>query len=999
MALLVITAAIEVASLIYRLVNQPPTPKPPLSSLQISNSQNGAPRPFSYGSNRYAGQIIWTSGLMYVQQQVSEKGGGGPVQDDFYASFAVAFGEGPATIRRIWGDTKLIYDSDPTAGTDYPIGDYPAWSATQEYNPGNQVAYNGQAYECLVLNTGQVPTPLPPGSGTVYWAIQSDYPPWDTETEYNAGDVVSYGGQLYVCIIGNTDVAPPSSLRGGFLFDLGDTDAELTGTGDWGIVSQYYGTPTVYVGDQLQTPDPLIQGAEGASVTPAFRGTCYAVFNKLPLQNFGNRIPNLRAEVVSFQPGVSVINASNTPQFTAGGTGYSLYGFDVPPAPVLPWPSPNWVFARCRNGSTSDTEKLSIWFNQPALLMRFDTCVGDTQLMALLGILGTPCPYSGPAVPGNLEASPFDGITYDVENIGFQVSGAVTDTQYATYPYGGGSAGPGPLTLDAVTFPAPGADNNLVATVGGQLYMMKFPALVAGGADLYVAVVSGYAMPGGTLTVTGWTLAMRGTYMHVFTQQVASSAIVDDSSNPPTLASVVTDICLRTGLAADQIDVSLLTSENVSPTDLVEGYVCEQPRTAADILKVLMQAYFFDACETGGTVKFVPRGLASALTIPEADLGLVEDKAKLIPEEIGQSQDLPQRFTVTFNDPILDYQQSKQMAQRNVRVTSTKQQTVLSIPMTMDESWALQVAEKALYLAWLERFAYTMHLWRAYYLLLDPTDVVEFVYEALTFMMRVTQNSLGAGYATELQGVSHNPNNYLSTAVGAQDIGFLPPPLAVVGPTQLWLFDIPLLQDGDANPGGTGFYFAMSSLVRGWAGALLEDSTDDENFSQVAASSRAVTFGYTTTALPAPRSPWTWDNVNTLTVKLSNGAFAGDTPLNVLNGTNALIVGGEVIQFTSAVQIDAGVGYSTWILSGLLRGRRGTELACGTHATGEIVIALLTGMQRVDDALDLIGQALYYAAVTVGSDVANTPFSQELTLAGNDLKPYAPVQIGGYFSS
>jgi len=51
-----------------------------------------------------------------------------------------------------------------------------------------------------------------------------------------------------------------------------------------------------YTGDETQTPDPLIVAKEGD--VPAYRGLAYVVFERLPLQKFGNRIPQLSFEVV-----------------------------------------------------------------------------------------------------------------------------------------------------------------------------------------------------------------------------------------------------------------------------------------------------------------------------------------------------------------------------------------------------------------------------------------------------------------------------------------------------------------------------------------------------------------------------------------------------------------------------------------------------------------------------------------------------------------------------
>ena len=55
-------------------------------------------------------------------------------------------------------------------------------------------------------------------------------------------------------------------------------------------------TLRVYTGDETQTPDPLIVAKEGDA--PAYRGLAYVVFERLPLENFGNRIPQLSFEVV-----------------------------------------------------------------------------------------------------------------------------------------------------------------------------------------------------------------------------------------------------------------------------------------------------------------------------------------------------------------------------------------------------------------------------------------------------------------------------------------------------------------------------------------------------------------------------------------------------------------------------------------------------------------------------------------------------------------------------
>lgn len=52
-------------------------------------------------------------------------------------------------------------------------------------------------------------------------------------------------------------------------------------------------------GDESQLPDPLIEAQVGAENAVAHRGLCYLVFEDVPLDAFGNRIPSVSAEISS----------------------------------------------------------------------------------------------------------------------------------------------------------------------------------------------------------------------------------------------------------------------------------------------------------------------------------------------------------------------------------------------------------------------------------------------------------------------------------------------------------------------------------------------------------------------------------------------------------------------------------------------------------------------------------------------------------------------------
>lgn len=55
----------------------------------------------------------------------------------------------------------------------------------------------------------------------------------------------------------------------------------------------------IHDGGEQQDPDPLIAAKQGHDNTPAYRGLAYVVFERLPLDRFGNRIPVLQFEVLA----------------------------------------------------------------------------------------------------------------------------------------------------------------------------------------------------------------------------------------------------------------------------------------------------------------------------------------------------------------------------------------------------------------------------------------------------------------------------------------------------------------------------------------------------------------------------------------------------------------------------------------------------------------------------------------------------------------------------
>jgi hypothetical protein len=922
----------------------------------------------------------------------------------YSASFAAAFGEGPLTITRLWGDSKLIYKGGQDFGSVAP------WNSSAAYVQDDIVTFRffppigggtTQIYQCILPNTNVIPE-----GEQLYWAT-APYAFWLSSIQYYPGNEVVYPGlqsevaqygTVYACIRPSLNDHPPSSPQ------------------HWQQVTAYYQAPTFYPGNQTQLPDPLIQGIEGANNTPAFRGIAYCVWEDFPLANFGNRVPNLRADVIF----------CSSPS-TSGGEPSTLFSdaFNRADGPV----GSNWTAFPPKAGQSHGT--LDIVSDQ---LVGTETATPATDDMILAnqalaqdqwvqvtyissngglilllrsdsgGVGGNPAPYAW-----NLA---FDGIDnfwqlYDSFGTYF-----VDSTHPTAVAMPGGMLHNG----DVVRFEAQGSTFRVI---------VNSTTLYSG--PVFFEVQYNQTPPVYTTDNPIWPPTSPtedpSAFIHAGLWFYHWSCTVDDFSCgtfgggggpcvPSSLAGAIDDLCLRAGLDSSEIDTSLITDTNVQPVQAMRGYVINRPTTAAQSLQEIMRAYFIDACESGGAVRFVPRGMPQpyALTIAEDDLGLHEDQTEIV-EQQSQEQDLPISTTVLFNDQQLNYEQGKQIKMRNPRILTigTRNQRVLSLPFSFLPTEAHQIAEADLYSTWFNRLGYQMNLWRASWALLDPTDLVSFVYEDVAYTMRITSSHLGQGLAVALEGVLEDYRNYLSTSIGASGgstggAGSGGSPGGGGGTsasatgggtmrglawTQLFLLDIPLLHDLDANPGGTGFYVALSSGDSTWGGGSLYMSTDDASFSDILDTTTPASFGYPTAALAAPSSPWAWDTVNTLTIQMVIGTLAGESDANVLAGSNRLVVGNEVIQFADCT--DNGGGSFT--ISRLLRGRRGTDNACGSHATGETALAAATVLREAEPN-SWIGLARYYRGVTSGQSVTAVP-DTDMTLAGNDLKPYSVVNIGG----
>uniref|UniRef100_UPI00286E6E6D GTA baseplate fiber-binding domain-containing protein n=1 Tax=Sandarakinorhabdus sp. TaxID=1916663 RepID=UPI00286E6E6D len=207
------------------------------------------------------------------------------------------------------------------------------------------------------------------------------------------------------------------------------------------------------------------------------------------------------------------------------------------------------------------------------------------------------------------------------------------------------------------------------------------------------------------------------------------------------------------------------------------------------------------------------------------------------------------------------------------------------------------------------------------------------------------------------------------------------------GPTSLLALDLPPLP-GEL-PDGPRLWIAGAGASAGWRRAGVMLSLDDgASYEPVGLLPAPVAMGRAVSILPAA-IPAGWDRLGRVEVKLladsmwleSRGEAA------VLAGANLALLGEEIIQFSTAEAL----GNRRFRLSGLLRGRRGTDLEVSSHAVDERFVLLDQGaMLSVALPLERQGQSVLLRATGVG-DAAALPVA--VTLGGAGIRPLLPVHL------
>ena len=203
-------------------------------------------------------------------------------------------------------------------------------------------------------------------------------------------------------------------------------------------------------------------------------------------------------------------------------------------------------------------------------------------------------------------------------------------------------------------------------------------------------------------------------------------------------------------------------------------------------------------------------------------------------------------------------------------------------------------------------------------------------------------------------------------------------------PTALIAAELPW--DGNATTPIPLLLAAVSSASSAWSGAGLFVDQGDGALQPLGPSGRTrATIGSAVTALPVV-NPLVFDRHSQLTVELLADDFAlSDATMWQLSmGANRALIGDEIIQFAAAQPL----GARKWRLTGLWRGRGGTEWSVSGHAAGDRFI-MLDGSGTILNP-QAVGETPQALIAAIG--IADTgPVLSSIVLRGIGWRPLRPV--------
>lgn len=798
----------------------------------------------------------------------------------------------------------------------------------------------------------------------------------------------------------------------------------------------------IYLGTETQEPDPRMEAwcedRYGADSCPAYRGVAYIVWEEIPLEKFGNRIPQVTVEAVNnsnhnylwethaltsdteagqFSPDYSRFYADSSVWDTATRTrmytvptrpnalGVGGHYYRLAPGTLELYGSDGTTMVEVARPTTADTVAV------------FPDSFGR-NLIFLGSAIGTTYQH-------------LNGAVLDVFDIDFHAVAWAQDGDGNVWTAGNYGSGAHGVRVVCTSGPRIGDDYTL-ATASNDYPHIWFTSadefVIEQAGNLYRLDASFVTLQTATITGTGtmssaprsdrmWRVTTTAAIEYSLTDfslirslssssWVGAGSVAGGTYEPITHAIVAANGNVLRWFYLDRVgsDGTLLAdvvSDVATRCRVVEYDVSDLSQTVAgysttrgagkDWIAPLLEIHDVDARPHDFAVQFLTRGDSAAGTIAVADFVRDDPRYKL---PIKLDTDLPRRLSLSFADSDKDQQKNTVISQRPLDGTDGDGELTIDLTTYVaTPGEAQKFSDRYFRRKWIGRTGVTAAL-TPQYLALEPGDVWNLQLDDVTQTHRLVKSTLSQG-RIETEWERDFPSlATLGTGAGAVMDGRDDDVIYVPSPTKGFVLDIPLTADADDLSVPQVHYAAGNYGSGDWPGATIYKSDPDADeyavWNGIDAADKAG-WGYSTDTL-GDADPWCWDRGNSVNITY-NGTLTSSTEA-AINGDptiNMAVIGTqgayEVINFVTATLESDG----SYTLSGFKRGRRGTEWATGLHTTGDEFI-LVASLDRDGFGLSDVGSTMDFKAQTVGRDPAESMVI-EVDFSGATLKPYAPAKL------
>ena len=420
----------------------------------------------------------------------------------------------------------------------------------------------------------------------------------------------------------------------------------------------------------------------------------------------------------------------------------------------------------------------------------------------------------------------------------------------------------------------------------------------------------------------------------------------------PLLADIVYDLCIKSDLKPEQIDVSELYFDEVPGMGVNTDDGLDAP------IDWLRSVYFFDKAEYDKKIHFPKRGRQVVARIPYVHL--VQGNPTALKRTIIDGMKLPQLINLHHIDPNGGFAKNKQTAGRRSNMVKSKKKETIESQIVLTADQAATAAWTKVKMYWNEQNTYEFRTSIAY-THLTVTDVVEVEdAEGVWHRMRIEdRNEDGKEIEWEAKQDA-GTRTYGSFLRGNE----LKPPVSttpgLLGETILEILNISPQRDQDDE---LGVYIAASGTNSAWTGYQLLVSTDGGiSFFEAYRADSPSTIGELTTDLLEESSP---EYIGDQKVEmLTNYPLSSITDAQLYGNQNRCVIGDECCQFLTATFLGMVSGKYSYRLSGLVRGRYGSFAATWPAGTRFVLFdetVIFVQAQRA-----MLGQDIEYKPVTFG---------------------------------